>query len=290
MTFLDSLGAPPWITDGAWGTELQKRGLPPGECPDEWNLTNPDAVSEVARAYVDAGSQIILTNTFRANGVALAAAGLAARARDINTAGVRLSRQAAAGRARVFASMGPSGKMLVTGEIAEDALFDAFLTQSQALASEGPDALLLETFSDLSEASVALRAALATQLPVVVSFAFDTGKNKDRTMMGVTPERAATRMADEGAAAIGSNCGLGIQTAAAVCGRLRAATSLPVWMKPNAGLPEMLPGGRMVYRSTADEFAAHAHGLRDAGASFIGGCCGTTPDFIRALASQFRTP
>jgi methionine synthase I (cobalamin-dependent) len=108
-------------------------------------------------------------------------------------------------------------------------------------------------------------------------------------MTGVPPERAAARMAAEGAAAIGSNCGVGIQAAAAVCRRLRDAASLPVWMKPNAGLPEMLPGGQMVYRSTAEEFAGHATALRDAGASFIGGCCGSTPDFIRALASQFGT-
>jgi methionine synthase I (cobalamin-dependent) len=285
MTFPDSLGAPPWITDGAWGTELQKRGLPPGGCPDAWNLTNPDAVSAVAQAYVGAGSQIILTTTVRANGVSLAGAGLAARAREINAAGVRLSRQAAGGHALVFASMGPTGKMLVTGEIDEDSLLAAFRAQAEALATEGPDALLLETFSDLEEASIALRAALTTGLPVVVSFAFDSGKNKDRTMMGVAPEPAATRMAELGAAAIGSNCGVGIEAAAAVCRRLHAASNLPVWMKPNAGLPEVGPGGEVVYRATAEGFAGHAAELRDAGASFIGGCCGSTPDFIRALAA-----
>jgi methionine synthase I (cobalamin-dependent) len=288
MTFLNSLGAPPWITDGAWGTELQKRGLPPDRCPDAWNLSNPDAVSEVAQAYVYAGSQIILTNTFRANAVALAGAGLAARVREINTAGVRLSRQAAGDSARVFASMGPSGKMLVTGETDERSLFTAFLAQAEALASEGPDALLLETFSDLAEASIALRAARTTGLPVVVSFAFDSGKNKDRTMMGVAPEQAAARMAEAGATAIGSNCGIGIQAAAAVCRRLRAAGNLPVWMKPNAGLPELGPGGEVVYRSTPQEFASHAAQLRDSGARFIGGCCGTTPDFIRALVDAQR--
>jgi methionine synthase I (cobalamin-dependent) len=125
-------------------------------------------------------------------------------------------------------------------------------------------------------------------LPVLVSFAFDTGRNKDRTMTGVTPERAAKAMTDAGADAVGANCGVGIEQAAALCRRMRAATDLPLWMKPNAGMPEVVDGV-VVYRVTPEQFAASVPLLRDAGASFIGGCCGTNPDFIRAAASALRT-
>jgi len=270
------------ITDGAWGTELQKRGLAPGACPDEWNLSFPERVAEVARAYVDAGSEVILTNTFRASPVALEAAGLGRHMRDINRAGVRISRQAADGRARVFASLGPSGKLLPAEEITEEQAFACFAAQAEALAAESPDALLLETFADLAEASIALRAARATGLPVFVAFVFDTGRQKDRTMMGVTPEQAAARMTDEGASGVGANCGVGIEAAVTVCRRLRAATRLPLWMKPNAGLPQM-HGGELAWRSGPESFCSGAALLAESGASYIGGCCGSDPRYIRAL-------
>ncbi|SRR5579871_32912 len=274
------------VTDGAWGTELQSRGLMAGECPDAWNLSHPEQVAEVARAYSQAGSRVILTNTFRANPISLAAHGLADRAAEINRAGVGLSRKAA-DAALVFGSAGPSGKLLAAGDVSEEELSEAFAMQCRALAAGGADALLLETFSELEEALIALRAAKATGLPVIVSFAFDTGKNKDRTMTGVTPEQAAVAMSEHGADAVGANCGVGIQQLVELCRRMRAATKLPLWMKPNAGLPEVVDGG-VAYRMTAGQFAASAPLLRDAGASFIGGCCGTTPEFIRAAAAALR--
>ena len=174
------------ISDGAWGTELQARGLPPGAIPDTWNLTHPERVEAVARAYVEAGSQVILTNTFRANAVAMH--GVAEDDLDaINRAGVALSRRAAQ-EALVFASIGPTGKVLVSGEIASEEVTAAFAAQAQSLAAAGADALLMETMSDIEEACLAVAAARRTGLPVLVSFAFDSGKNKDRTMMGATPE------------------------------------------------------------------------------------------------------
>lgn len=269
----------PLLTDGAWGTELQKQGLPPGECPDLWNLQHPERVEAVAAAYCDAGSRIILTNTFRANAVSLPGTDVGA----INRAGVEISRRAARGRARVAASIGPSGKMLVAGDISADALAEAFAEQAQALAEAAPDALLIETMSDVEEARIALRAALATHLPVIVSFVFDSGRNKDRTLTGATPEQVAAVMAAEGADAVGANCGAGIEGFAAVCWRLHAASDLPVWIKPNAGLPVM-EDGEVVYRTTPQQFAAHVPGLLESGASFIGGCCGTSPAFIQAMA------
>jgi 5-methyltetrahydrofolate--homocysteine methyltransferase len=283
MTLRELLASGAVLTDGAWGTELQKLGLAPGECPDTWNRLHPDRVANVAQAYVDAGSRVILTNTFRANRVTLAGHGLAASAAEINRAGVRLSRDAAGSRAKVFASIGPTGKVLAAGEIGADEVRDAFTEQAEALAGAGADALLIETMSDPGEAVLALAGARKTGLPVVVSFTFDTGRNKDRTMTGATPEAAARRVADEGADAVGANCGLGIADYVPVCRRLRASTTLPVWIKPNAGLPEM-EDGRTVYRVAPAQFAECVPALVEAGADFIGGCCGTGPEFIQACA------
>ncbi len=279
---LPLFGTAPVITDGAWGTEFQKRGLPIGEPADVWNLSRPEAVEAVARSYVEAGSQVILTNTFRGNPVALGALGRDEQAVAINRRGAELSRKAAGNKVRVFGSMGPTGKVLATSEIDEAAVLAAFQLQAQALASGGVDALLLETFSDVDEARLALRASQSTGLPIVVSFAFDSGKAKDRTMMGVTPEQAGRAMAEAGADAVGANCGAGPDAFPAICRRLRESSGLPVWIKPNAGLPT-LEAGHAVYTMTPGVFASHLRVLVEAGASFLGGCCGTGPEFVRAL-------
>lgn len=286
MTLIEQLAArSPVVTDGAWGTQLQARGLQPGECPDAWNLLAAECVEAVARAYVEAGSQVILTNTFRANRITLAGHGLAEKAAAINRAGAAISRRAAEGRACVFASIGPSGKLLMTGETTEAELRAAFAEQAQALAEGGAEAILIETMSDLAEAKLALEAARETGLAVVVSMVFDSGRNKDRTMMGATPEQAARELDEAGAGAVGANCGSGIAAYIPICRRLRAATDRPLWIKPNAGLPELIEG-RTVYRTTPEEFASHVPALVEAGASFIGGCCGTGPEFIRKIVES----
>lgn len=274
------------ITDGAWGTQLQQRGLAPGTTPDAWNLTHPDQVEAVARAYAEAGSQIILTNTFRANAIAMKDSS-AADLDAINRAGVALSKRAA-GKALVFASFGPAGKMLVSGEVSREEMTAAFAAQAASLAAAGADALLIETMSDIDEALLALAAAQKTGLPVVVSFAFDSGKNKDRTMMGATPETVATTMAESGADAVGANCGVGVEQAVPICQRLHAACDLPIWIKPNAGLPTT-DGAAIRYNTSAEFFASYFKPLRDSGAAFLGACCGSTPDFIRALVAARST-
>jgi methionine synthase I (cobalamin-dependent) len=275
----------PLLSDGAWGTELIARGLEPGTCPDVWNLSNPDAVAGVAKAYVEAGSNVILTNTFRANPVSLPAE-FAERTAEINAAGVRISKEAAAGRALVFASMGPTGKMVMAEEISEEEVERAYDIQTRALAGAGADALLIETQSDPQEAEIILRSAKATGLPVIVSFTFDTGKAHDRTLTGDTPERIARRMEQAGADAIGANCGAGIEHFVVLCRRLRESCQLPLWMKPNAGLP-VVEEGKLHYRQSPQEFAAHLPELLEAGASFVGGCCGTSPAFVAALKERF---
>jgi methionine synthase I (cobalamin-dependent) len=276
------LARAPLITDGALGTQLQARGLETGECPDAWNLSHPDRVEEVARAYVEAGSDIILSNTFRANRLALAGYGLADKTDEINRAGIELARRAAAGRAKVFASLGPSGKMLVMGDVSEEELRTAFLEQVRALAKADADGIAIETMTDLAEAKLAVAAARDVGLPVVASMVFDSGKDKDRTITGVTPEQAARELTAQGAEVIGANCGLGIAGYVPICRRLRASTDRPIWIKPNAGLPEMVQG-RVVYKTTPEEFASYVPALLEAGASFVGGCCGTGPEFVRAM-------
>ncbi len=275
----------PLLTDGAWGTEFQRRGLAIGQSADGWNLSHPHLVEEVARAYVEAGSRVILTNSFRANRIAMEKDPDLDRLVEINRTAVEISRRAAAGRALVFASIGPSGKLLMSGDVQEKDLAAAFREQAVVLADAGADALLLETMSDLAEARIALDAALTTGLPVVVSMVFDSGKHRDRTMMGTTPAQAAAELARLGAHAVGANCGIGIETAAAICAAFASATTLPLWIKPNAGLPE-LRGGEAVYTTGAEDFAAWLPSLVDAGAGFVGGCCGTTPAFIAALGRR----
>jgi 5-methyltetrahydrofolate--homocysteine methyltransferase len=277
----------PVITDGAWGTQLQARGLGLGEFPDLWNLTHPERVAEVARAYVEAGSRVILTNTFGANRIRLRDAGAEDRASEINARGAEISRRAAGGAASVFASIGPTGKLMMNGEVTADELAVAFSEQAGALARGGADALVVETMSDLEEAKIAVRAAHETGLPVVACMVFDSGKEKDRTMMGTTPEQAAKGLTEAGADVVGANCGQGIAGFVSICRRLRAATDRPIWIKANAGLPTMIDG-RPKYSTTPDEFAGYVPALVQAGASFIGGCCGTAPDFIAALRRANR--
>jgi len=272
----------PVLTDGAWGTQLQQQGLPVGACPDAWNLTEPEKVERVARAYVEAGSRIVLTNTFGANRFVLARHGLGEKVAEINRLGVAISRRAVGDRALVFASIGPSGVMLMTGQTGEDQLQAAFAQQAEAMADAGADGIVIETMADPAEAKLAVAAARATGLAVVACMVFDSGANKDRTMMGTTVEQAAEQLTAAGVDVIGSNCGQGIAGFVEICRRLKAATDRPIWIKPNAGLPEVVDD-RTVYRQTPAEFAAYVPALIEAGASFLGGCCGTTPEFITAI-------
>lgn len=272
----------PVVTDGAWGTELQARGLGIGDMPDAWNLLHPERVGEVADAYVEAGSRIILTNTFGANRIRLEGHNLVGRVKDLNQQGVEISRRAAAGRALVFASIGPTGKLLITGETTEAELKAAFEEQANALAEAEANALVVETMSDLEEARIAVSAAHQTGLPVVACMVFDSGKEKDRTAMGITIEQAVEGLLAAGADVVGANCGQGIAGFINTCKRFRAATNAPVWIKANAGMPELV-NGRAVYRTTPEVFANYIPELKAAGANFVGGCCGTNPFFVRAV-------
>jgi methionine synthase I (cobalamin-dependent) len=278
--FIDELVARrPVILDGAWGTQMLSLGLAAGQLPDLWNLSHPDRVEAVASSYVAAGSRIILTNTFQSNRFTL---GEEADVTAINRAGAQISRRAAGARASVFGSIGPTNTMLVAGDVDEDVVRAAFVEQAAGLARGGADAIVIETMSDIVEAVVAVEAAVEVGLPIVACMTFDSGKQHDRTMTGVRPADAARQLAAAGAEVIGANCGMGVDQAVPVCAALVAATDLPVWIKANAGLPELV-GREVVYPMTPEEFAGHVEVLVGEGAAFVGGCCGTTPDFVAAI-------
>jgi len=242
---------------------------------------------EVAKSYVDAGSRVILTNTFGANRFVLSRYNMKDTVREINIAGVDISKEAAGDKALVFASMGPSGKMLIMKDVTETELQEAFNEQADAIKDAGADAIIVETMTDMEEALIAIAAAKKTGLPLVASMVFDAGKEKDRTIMGHTIEEMAEKFTSAGVDALGTNCGKGIEGFIPVCKKMRASTDLPLWVKANAGSPEYVKG-ETVYNTTPEEYAAFIPLLVEAGADFIGGCCGTNPNFIRAIKEKLE--
>lgn len=275
----------PVLSDGAMGTMLQARGLPPGACPELWNVEQPDLVREVHAAYIDAGSCMISTNTFGGSRLKLESYGLAVRVRELNRAGSAIAREAAGPDRFVAGSVGPTGKFLEPlGELAFDKAAKAFEEQCSALAEGGADVILLETFSDLEEARAAVTGALRSGLPVFCTMAFDTG---GRTMMGVDPKSAALRLTELGVSGVGANCGVGPRETLDIVRQIRAATKGIVIAQPNAGLPRVVEG-RTVYDSTPEEMAKYAVEFANLGVNVIGACCGSTPDHIRAMGAALR--
>jgi 5-methyltetrahydrofolate--homocysteine methyltransferase len=281
------------LADGAWGTQFMNLGLSQGEPPEAWNLQNPDAVLSVARSYARAGSDIILTNSFGASSLKLARHGLAEQAYTINKRAAELSVLAAAEASTqehqviVGGDLGPCGKLVVMGEIEEAALYDVFSEQAQALKDGGAHWLVIETMIDRAELAVAVRAAAATGLVVAATMTYECTSVGYRTVMGDTPQDCIRTALEAGASVVGANCGAGIDSYVELARQLRGMTDTPLWIKANAGLPEMI-ADRTVYRMTADAFCSYIPALLDAGVNIVGGCCGTSPDFIacaRALVS-----
>jgi len=273
------------VSDGAWGTEFAKKGLTAGsDCPELYNVDSPDAVLGIASSYVEAGSDMILANTFGGNTFTLTKYGVDERLEELNEAGVRLSKQVAGDSVGVLGSIGPCGEFLVPlGLISEEDMTEAFARQIRAFVKGGSDVVLVETMTDLGEIGCAVRAAKEnSDLPIIVSMTYDKGLKGYATMMGVTPPAAVEALTAMGVDVIGSNCGAGMDNIIEIAGLIRPETDKPLWFKPNAGLPELVKG-ETVYRETPEEFAAKAPLLIAAGANIVGGCCGTTPDHIRAL-------
>jgi len=274
------------LCDGAMGTMLQAEGLDAGACPELWNVERPEAIRAVHSAYVEAGARIMTTNTFGANRLKLDSYGIGDRVRELNAAGVAIAREVAGSDCFVAASVGPTGKLLEPlGDLTFEEAADVFAEQALAQAEAGADVILMETFADLAEARAALAGALRTGVPCFCTMAFDTG---GRTMMGVDPVTAAAELSQAGAAGVGANCGVGPAQTLEVVGRIRSAAPAIVIAQPNAGVPRLVEG-RTIYDSTPQEMAAYAVRFAQAGANIIGGCCGSTPEHIRAMGKALSS-
>jgi 5-methyltetrahydrofolate--homocysteine methyltransferase len=275
------------VCDGGTGTELQSLGLAPGACGEEWNLAEPDKVRRVHQSYLAAGADLLTTNTFGGTPLALAARGLGERAAEVNRAGATLAREVAGERAFVLGDIGPFGGLLEPyGEVPAAAAGEAFRLQAVALLAGGADALLVETMSDPAEAKLAVRAAREAGASLVLAtFAFQRSPDGFRTMMGSSVAEAVKAVLAAGAEVVGANCGteLSLDDYLRLTAELAAvAGGTPVLVQPNAGSP-VLEGGRVVYRTGPEAFAAAAPRLAAAGARVVGGCCGTGPAHIAAV-------
>lgn len=284
------------LCDGAMGTQLQLAGLAFGACGELWNLEKPDRVAAIHRRYADAGSDMVLTNTFGGSRIALSRHGLAARTAELNEAAARLARGVMGDDRWVIGDIGPFGGLLEPlGEVAPEEAEESFLEQARGLLRGGVDALIVETQTALDEAACGVRAcrrALAeagVSLPVIVSFAFDrTPSGPPRTMMGVSPAEAVAAMAPMGVEVIASNCGRDLNIAGhlPIVEAFRAGMPGAVVMtQANAGSPR-LEGGRVVYDETPARMAAGIPALVAAGARIVGGCCGTTPEHIALFRGE----
>lgn len=276
------------VGDGAIGTLLIERGLASGESPEAWNLSRPEVLEEIARRYREAGADLIQTNSFGASPLKLARHGLSERAEEINRRAVEIARSGAGGGALIAASCGPSGRILRPyGDADPQEVFESFLRQARALVAAGAQAVCVETMSDLAEAMLAVKAAksVSPALPVLATMTFDRTRRGFFTIMGNDVSSAAAGLADAGADVVGSNCGNGIENMIAIAREFRATTRLPLLIRSNAGMPQ-IDGERAVYPESPAFMAEKSRELVEAGVSIIGGCCGTTPEHVRALRAM----
>jgi len=290
---LEKLSERVLLLDSAMGTMLQRLGLKSGhEAGELWNIEDDKRgkVEEVHRANVEAGSDLVITNTFGANRFKLGHYAAADRVHEINCAGARLCREAAGERAFTAGDIGPTGEILEDsgGERTADELRAAFEEQVAGLLEGGVDLFILETFMDIAELKLALESVRsACGLPLIASMTFQSSGGRPVTMWGLTPEQVAGELTAAGADIVGANCGLGSSEMIQVVEEMSRGTELPVCAQPNAGLPEVVDG-ETVYRETPVQMAEKAVELAAAGARLIGGCCGSTPEYIAAAREKLR--
>ncbi len=270
------------LADGATGTNYQDMGMRAGAAPEQWVIDAPQRVAELHRRFAEAGSDLVLTCTFGASAPRLAGGPLAGRAAQINRRAAELAREAVGGELLVAGSMGPTGQFAEPlGPLTRAACVDAYAEQAQALAAGGVDLLVLETFFALDEALWAIEGARsASELPLVASFSFDQGT---RTMMGLRSGDVVAATETLGLAALGANCGRSLEHTDVLVAEFLAASRTPLWIKPNAGMPNVA-GGAVTYETTPAVFAEHVLRYAEAGAAIVGGCCGSTPEHIAAIA------
>lgn len=278
------------LSDGAWGTMLFKQGLSSGECPELWNLTHRNKVLEIAKSYIRAGADIIGTNSFGASEMKLDLYGLAGKAAEINFEAASISREAAGPDKFVMGSVGPTGKILMMGEVSDEQVYESFYEQCRSLKKGGVNAIIIETMTALDEALIAVRAAKDNApLPVICTFTFDkTLDNTFRTMMGVSPKEMATALINAGVDIIGTNCGNGFDGMIEISNEIRKEfPDIPLLVQANAGMPKLV-GGENIFPESPKEMAAKIPKLIDLGVNIIGGCCGTTPEYISQFAKTIH--
>ncbi len=279
------------VADGAWGTFLQSIGLPPGTCPELWNVEQPDKVRSIPSAYAKAGSDLVLTNTFGGSYLALKRHGLGDRVRELNEAGARISLEEAEGKL-VAASIGPTGEFLPPmGDLTEQELSRVFEQQITAVLEAGVRIICVETMSALEEAVCAVRAAktaaqaLSLDVEVMATMTFNSSPKGYRTMMGVDCAAAVEKLSLAGADVLGSNCGNGIEQMVPIAAEFRSLTEKPILIQSNAGLPQ-IEDGVTVFRQNPEHMAKWVPQLVESGVTIVGGCCGTTPDHIKAIRRE----
>ncbi|MFA7183838.1 MAG: homocysteine S-methyltransferase family protein [Victivallales bacterium] len=278
------------VSDGAWGTFLQRKGMQPGECPELWCVEHRAAVREIAESYIDAGADMIETNSFGGTSFKLEHYGLQERVAELNRAAASISREAAGPEKYVIASIGPTGKMLLMGDVTSENLYNAFKEQALALAAGGADAACIETMSDIDEAVCAVKAVKEnTELEVICTFSFERTINGEyRTMMGVSPADMVAALVPAGADIIGTNCGNGMERMIEIVKEIRAANAdIPILVHANAGMPENV-NGTDVFPDSPEDMAGMTPLLIAAGANIIGGCCGTTPAHVKAIKETIQ--
>lgn len=289
-TLMDRLGKDrPMVSDGATGTYLQERGLEPGGCPEELNISKPDLIRQMAKDYFDAGSDMVLTNSFGGNKFMLNKYGYREKLRQINKLAAQHARDSASPDQYVVGSVGPTGEFIEPlGPVSPDEMFDSFVEQVTALEEGGADAVVIETMTALEEATLAIKAARDnTKLAVMATMTFDPGPRGFFTMMGVSPERAANELGNAGAHVIGANCGNGIDNMIKIARLIRETTDVYTIIHSNAGMPVIVKG-QIVYPETPEYMAERFVTLIDIGIDIVGGCCGTTPNHIRALSDILK--
>jgi 5-methyltetrahydrofolate--homocysteine methyltransferase len=289
QSFKDALRERPLLADGAMGTQLMLAGLEQGNCGEEWNVTHPEKVLAIQQAYVDAGCDCLLTNTFGGSRIMLNRHGNAEQVAAVNQAAVRIAREAFGDKpGYVLGDMGPFGGLLEPyGDFTEEQVRAAFAEQAEALVSAGADAIIIETQTSLEELGLAINAAREAGAPCIIgSLAYDVTLDGStfRTMMGIDPEQAAEFLEQAGADVIALNCGtrMDMPRAKQAVERYRSVSSLPVMAQPNAGQPKLVDM-KVVYDESPDEMAVGVVPLLQSGANIIGACCGSTPEHIRAF-------
>jgi 5-methyltetrahydrofolate--homocysteine methyltransferase len=277
------------VSDGAWGTFLHAKGLKPGQCPELWNIEHADEVFDIAKSYIDAGADMVETNSFGGSSFKLIHYGLADRASELNQAAAAISRRAA-GDKFVLGSVGPTGKILMMGEVTPEEVYESFKEQVIALEKGGADAIIIETFTDIDEARLAIKAAKKnTSIEVICTMTFErTVDGEYRSMMGVSPTEMMQELVPEGVDIIGANCGNGIEGMIRIVKEIRLCNAvIPVLIHANAGMP-VYDDGKTVFPETPEQTASYVKAIIDAGVNIIGGCCGTTPEHIRQIARVVR--